>query len=191
MHFLDFIFHPLGHLKAKSRLCCPPYKVATVCLGLLCAFLVIVIIILFVYKEQVKPKVCPPEWIGFNTSCYYISSSRKSWNDSQEYCAERGGHLAIIHTPEEQTFLFNQLAPGYWNAYWFGVSDEKAEGDWFWVDGTKLVRGFWIDGEPNNNNDEDCGYMVKTCNASILTLGSWNDAPCNMSCPWICEAPIS
>ncbi|XP_035285841.1 C-type lectin domain family 17, member A-like isoform X3 [Anguilla rostrata] len=142
-------------------------------------------------EEQVKPKVCPPEWIGFNTSCYYISSSRKSWNDSQEYCAERGGHLAIIHTPEEQTFLFNQLAPGYWNAYWFGVSDEKAEGDWFWVDGTKLVRGFWIDGEPNNNNDEDCGYMVKTCNASILTLGSWNDAPCNMSCPWICEAPIS
>lgn len=144
-----------------------------------------------VLEEQVKPKVCPPEWIGFNTSCYFISSSSKSWKDSQEYCAERGGHLAIIHTPEEQTFLFNHLVRGHWNAYWFGLSDEKAEGDWFWVDGTKLVGGFWMDGEPNNHIDEDCGYMVKTRNPSILALGSWYDAPCSMYWPWICEAPIS
>ncbi|XP_061112228.1 CD209 antigen-like protein E isoform X1 [Conger conger] len=142
-------------------------------------------------EEQVKPKICQPEWIQFNTSCYFISSTSKSWDESQGYCAERGGHLAIIDTPEEQTFLWNQLVRGHWNAYWFGISDEKAEGDWFWVDGTKLVGGFWMDGEPNNHIDEDCGYMVKTRNPGILALGSWYDAPCSMHWPWICEGPIS
>ncbi|KAJ8273208.1 hypothetical protein GJAV_G00098950 [Gymnothorax javanicus] len=142
-------------------------------------------------EEQVKPKFCQPEWVQFNTSCYYISSSSKSWKDSQEYCVERGGYLAIIQTPEEQSFLWNQLVRGHWNAYWFGLSDEKAEGDWFWVDGTKLVGGFWMDGEPNNHIDEDCGYMVKTRNPTMLALGSWYDAPCSMYWPWICEAPIS
>ncbi|KAJ8334419.1 hypothetical protein SKAU_G00400580 [Synaphobranchus kaupii] len=141
-------------------------------------------------EEPVKPKSCKPEWIQFNTSCYYISTRSKSWKDSQDYCAERGGHLAIIHTPEEQTFLWNRLVRGHWNAYWFGISDEKAEGDWFWVDGTKLVGGFWMKGEPNNHIDEDCGYTVKTRNPDIPALTSWYDAPCNMPWPWICEAPI-
>ncbi|KAJ8389469.1 hypothetical protein AAFF_G00120070 [Aldrovandia affinis] len=142
-------------------------------------------------EEQAKPKTCPPEWLPFNTSCYFVSSRSKSWKDSNDYCAEKGGHLAIIHTPEEQTFLWNLLVRGHWNAYWFGISDEKAEGDWFWVDGTKLVGGFWMDGEPNNHIDEDCGYMVKTRNPSIPALKSWYDAPCSMYWPWICEAPNS
>ncbi|XP_036371538.1 CD209 antigen-like protein C [Megalops cyprinoides] len=139
-------------------------------------------------EAQAKPKTCKPDWISFNTSCYYISTNSMSWKDSQDFCVEKGGHLAIILTPEEQSFLWKQLVRGHWNAYWIGISDETAEGDWYWVDGTKLVGGFWMEGEPNNHIDEDCGYMVKTRNPSIPALGSWYDAPCSMYWPFICEA---
>ncbi|XP_036423015.1 CD209 antigen-like protein C [Colossoma macropomum] len=133
------------------------------------------------------PVQCTKDWLYFNGSCYFISVFGRSWRDSQTYCKGKGGHLAIIHTAEEQTFLWNLLPRGHWNSYWFGISDEKLEGDWYWVDGTKLVGGFWEDGEPNNHINEDCGYIVKTEVLSRVATKSWYDAPCYMSLPWICE----
>lgn len=134
---------------------------------------------------------CLEDWKHFNGSCYYVSEYRRSWSDSQAYCKRQGGHLAIILTAEEQTFIWNLLPRGYWNAYWFGISDEKVEEDWYWVDGTKLVGGFWEDGEPNNHINEDCGYMIKTNVYSRVATKSWYDAPCYMSLPWICEKLVS
>ncbi|XP_016313042.1 CD209 antigen-like protein C [Sinocyclocheilus anshuiensis] len=134
---------------------------------------------------------CPEDWKHFNGSCYYVSEYRRSWSDSQAYCKQQGGHLAIILTAEEQTFIWNLLPRGYWNSYWFGISDQKVEDDWYWVDGTKLVGGFWEDGEPNNHVNEDCGNMVKTNVLSRVATKSWYDAPCYMSLPWICEKLVS
>ncbi|XP_051992563.1 CD209 antigen-like protein C [Xyrauchen texanus] len=130
---------------------------------------------------------CPAGWELFKSSCYFVSVYSRSWQESQSYCKRNGGHLAIIHTAEEQSFIWNLLPRGHWNAYWIGVSDDKAEGDWYWVDGTKLDGGFWEEGEPNNHIDEDCGYMVKTEILSRVATKSWYDAPCFMSWPWICE----
>ncbi|XP_067112677.1 C-type lectin domain family 4 member F-like [Osmerus mordax] len=130
---------------------------------------------------------CAHPWLQFNSSCYYISSFSDSWEDGQNFCQEMDGHLAIIHTPEEQTFVWDQLPRGHWNAYWFGLSDESTEDDWVWVDGTKLVGGFWEKGEPNNHIDEDCGYIVKTQVLERKAIQSWYDAPCSMHWPFICE----
>nr|XP_055075549.1 CD209 antigen-like protein C [Misgurnus anguillicaudatus] len=130
---------------------------------------------------------CPDNWHYFEGSCYFISEESESWPDSQAYCELRGGHLAIILTADEQTFIWNLLPRGHWNAYWFGITDEETEDDWRWVDGTKLVGGFWEDGEPNNHINEDCGYMIKTLVLSRIATKSWYDAPCYMSRPWICE----
>ncbi|KAJ7992653.1 hypothetical protein DPEC_G00280910 [Dallia pectoralis] len=85
---------------------------------------------------------CQRDWLRFNNSCYYISTRSKSWPDSQAWCKEKGGHLAIILTAEEQTFLWNQLPRGHWNAYWFGITDKTKETDWVWVDGTTLIGGY-------------------------------------------------
>ncbi|XP_029591824.1 C-type lectin domain family 6 member A-like [Salmo trutta] len=87
------------------------------------------------------PVTCPRDWLVFNSSCSYISTRSMHWHNSQASCKEKGGHLAIVHTAEEQTFLWDQLPLSHWNAYWFGISDETAEADWLWVDGTKLVGG--------------------------------------------------
>uniref|UniRef100_A0AAY4DNH5 C-type lectin domain-containing protein n=1 Tax=Denticeps clupeoides TaxID=299321 RepID=A0AAY4DNH5_9TELE len=135
---------------------------------------------------------CLPDWLPFEDSCYFISTMNRIWKNSQEFCAERGGHLAIIHTAEEQYIIMESLfiIICHWNAYWFGISDEKLEGSWQWVDGTELVGGFWEVGEPNNHINEDCGYIVKTQVLSRKPTSSWYDAPCSMSLPFICEKEV-
>uniref|UniRef100_A0AAQ5YXH3 C-type lectin domain-containing protein n=1 Tax=Amphiprion ocellaris TaxID=80972 RepID=A0AAQ5YXH3_AMPOC len=85
--------------------------------------------------------VCPTDWHLFNGSCYFISRTTRDWPESKSFCESQGAHLAIIHTAEEQTFLWNLLPRGHWNAYWFGITDEHTEDQWKWVDGTPLVGG--------------------------------------------------
>ncbi|XP_035038575.1 C-type lectin domain family 4 member E [Hippoglossus stenolepis] len=137
--------------------------------------------------EVIKPIVCPVEWHLFNNSCYLISRLFRDWAESQSYCQSQGAHLAIIHSAEEQTFLWDLLPRGHWNAFWFGITDEHTEDQWKWVDGTPLVGGFWEVGEPNNHIDEDCGYMIKTRVLERVAIRSWYDAPCHMDLPYICE----
>uniref|UniRef100_A0A8C2WM68 C-type lectin domain-containing protein n=1 Tax=Cyclopterus lumpus TaxID=8103 RepID=A0A8C2WM68_CYCLU len=124
------------------------------------------------------PIVCPADWLLFNGSCYFISRTTRDWPESQSYCQSKGGHLAIIHTPEEQTFLWDHLPRGHWRAFWFGLSDEHTE---------VIGNGFWEVGEPNNHIDEDCGYIVKTQVLERVAIRSWYDAPCSMYWPFICE----
>ncbi|CAJ1082751.1 CD209 antigen isoform X1 [Xyrichtys novacula] len=133
------------------------------------------------------PIVCPPDWRLFNSSCYFISRNTKSWPESKSFCESRGAHLAIIHTAEEQTFLWDLLPRGHWNAFWFGITDGDTEDHWKWVDGSALVGGFWEVGEPNNHINEDCGYIVKTRVLERVAIRSWYDAPCTMYWPFICE----
>ncbi|XP_042371621.1 CD209 antigen-like, partial [Plectropomus leopardus] len=87
------------------------------------------------------PIICPADWHLFNNSCYFISRNSRDWPESQSFCQSQGGYLAIILTAEEQTFLWNLLPRGHWNAYWFGITDEHTEDQWKWVDGTPLVGG--------------------------------------------------
>ncbi|CAL8237910.1 unnamed protein product [Boreogadus saida] len=105
--------------------------------------------------------------------------------------ANRGGaQLAVILSAHQQGFLWDLLPRGYWNAFWFGLSDQHTEDVWTWVDGTPLVGGFWEEGEPNDHNNEDCGYMVKTLALERVAVRSWYDAPCYMSLPFICQKAL-
>ncbi|XP_023276516.1 C-type lectin domain family 4 member E-like [Seriola lalandi dorsalis] len=189
--------HPVSRVMLPSRLSgSGPYRLTTICLATLCAILLISIIAVTAHSpEVIKPTeaaiVCPVDWQLFNNSCYFISRVQRDWAESRSYCQSKGAHLAIIHTAEEQTFLWNLLPRGHWNAYWFGITDAQTEDQWKWVDGTPLVGGFWEVGEPNNHINEDCGYIVKTRVLTRVPIRSWYDAPCTMALPYICEKEMS
>lgn len=138
-------------------------------------------------KATSAPIICPPDWHLFNSSCYFISRNTMNWPGAKSYCESEGGYLAIIHTAEEQTFLWDLLPRGHWNAFWFGITDGDTEDVWKWVDNTPVVKSFWEVGEPNNHINEDCGYIVKTRKMERVAIRSWYDAPCNMYWPFICE----
>ncbi|KAI4898947.1 hypothetical protein NFI96_010901, partial [Prochilodus magdalenae] len=79
----------------------------------------------------------PPDkvtWKKSGSSYYYISDSCKTWNESRQYCRERGADLVIINSREEQEFINSE------NLYtWIGLSDAETEGVWKWVDGSALT----------------------------------------------------
>ncbi|XP_038158804.1 C-type lectin domain family 4 member E [Cyprinodon tularosa] len=139
-------------------------------------------------RATAVPIVCPTNWHLFENSCYLITAqNRQGWSGSNRYCQTQGAHLAIILTAEEQTFLWNLLPRGHWNAFWFGITDGETEDEWKWVDGTPVEGGFWEENEPNNHINEDCGYIVKTQVLERVATKSWYDAPCSMPLPFICE----
>uniref|UniRef100_A0A674JHW7 C-type lectin domain-containing protein n=1 Tax=Terrapene triunguis TaxID=2587831 RepID=A0A674JHW7_9SAUR len=125
---------------------------------------------------------CPPGWQRFEKSCYFFSTSTKSWPDAKQFCMDQKSGLVIVNTEEEQTFLSNHITEPH--VYWLGLSDSAKEGEWRWVDGSPLsvsFRRFWFPGEPNNGVglEEDCVHLRSD--------GNWNDAICSLTHYWICE----
>ncbi|XP_032868182.1 CD209 antigen-like protein E [Amblyraja radiata] len=122
---------------------------------------------------------CPTKWIAFDESCYFISNTKASWHNGQQYCSLHGGNLLVINNPNEQTFISLSTKHEY---FWIGLSENGTETNWQWVDGTALNTSAtdWNEGEPNNAGaGEDC--------VEIQIAGKWNDVNCNKKQHWICE----
>uniref|UniRef100_A0A8C6NK02 C-type lectin domain-containing protein n=1 Tax=Nothobranchius furzeri TaxID=105023 RepID=A0A8C6NK02_NOTFU len=124
-------------------------------------------------------------WVYIQPSLYYISSTRKTWQESREDCLQREADLAVINTKEEQDFTrqFHKLT-------WIGLYNNTVTGEWTWVDGTPLKKRFialsvyWGTGEPNKFEGKDEGCVE----IRFFELeNSWNDIPCIDRNFWICE----
>ncbi|XP_040001399.1 CD209 antigen-like protein E isoform X2 [Xiphias gladius] len=175
------------------------FRTVTMGLGLLCILLLAGIIGIGVHcrikpqsckkigDEYRKPTLveinhfCKDGCTSFNTSFYYISSEKKSWEDSRQDCKDRGSDLVIVSSTEEQVFI-NSLN----RTFWIGLSDREEEGTWKWVDVSVLnSTGFWEKGEPSGKlggAKEDC---VKT--SWPAQQNSWKDNNCTKPHHWICE----
>ncbi|XP_073716235.1 C-type lectin domain family 4 member E isoform X1 [Misgurnus anguillicaudatus] len=114
------------------------------------------------------------------TTQVYISTEKKSWSDSRQFCRDSGGDLIIINTEEEQIYI-SSIAK---DVVWIGLSDIAEEGKMKWVDNTPLIKGFWVENEPNDfSGSEDCVDL----NPTKPVLNNWNDLPCTDTRKWICD----
>ncbi|KAK0150099.1 C-type lectin domain family 17, member A [Merluccius polli] len=127
-------------------------------------------------------------WMHYDHSLYYISTNKRNWMASRDYCLERDADLIFINSREEQLcchdnryhyYLKQEFVSRLVADYWIGLSDGDTEGTWKWVDGTNMTSSFWGPGQPDDKRGaEDC----------VVTLGrDWNDVPCAVPLRWICE----
>ncbi|XP_023404838.1 C-type lectin domain family 4 member E isoform X1 [Loxodonta africana] len=131
-------------------------------------------------------KNCPLNWKHFQSSCYFFSTNAMTWTSSSKNCSAMGAHLVVINTEEEQEFLFHTKPRR--REFYIGLTDQVAEGQWQWVDGTpfKESLSFWDTGEPNNlATVEDCATIRDSSNPRK----NWNDVPCFFSLFRVCEMP--
>lgn len=117
-------------------------------------------------------------------SFYLYTTTNYTWNDALTNAQATlingvGGHLAVITSADENSFVASLIS----GDTWIGGSDAVVEGEWRWVGGAEdgqqfwqgtasgtSVGGFyenWNGGEPNNSGDEDAVEMNNG--------GGWND----------------
>ena len=106
-----------------------------------------------------------------------VITEGKTWENAEAYAQSLGGHLAMIKTQEMQNYVYNTILANptvaQLSTFWIGATDKANEGDWRWIDGTKLSSTYsnWNSGEPNDSSGEDyCQYYI-----SGSTKGKWND----------------
>ncbi|XP_035375887.1 C-type lectin domain family 4 member E-like [Electrophorus electricus] len=138
------------------------------------------------YKDTLKMKSdhCARGWKFFSGKCYYFSTDEETWTASQDACVAAGGHLVIVSSSGEQNFLKRSKPGSGREFYWIGLTDAVVEGEWRWLDGTKLSQTsrFWAGTEPDDwkgaqnahPEGEDCAVME----LSSASYGS-QDAFCN------------
>ncbi|XP_053184266.1 CD209 antigen-like protein E [Scomber japonicus] len=135
----------------------------------------------------VTDRTCPAGWKMFSCSCYLLSSVRGFWSTGRQDCRERGAHLVIINSLEEQKFFSTFTEEG--SMSWIGLTDIDTEGTWKWIDGTPLTLSYWRRGQPDNGGgdpqwgEEDCAQFY----TGSKTLNNWNDVLCDYPLKWTCE----
>ncbi|XP_036439677.1 CD209 antigen-like protein 2 [Colossoma macropomum] len=138
------------------------YRLTAVCLGLLCVLLLTAITVLWfkftterdqlqtsntnltIERDQLQKErdgfqknLSELGWRYFSSSIYYISTEKKSWSESRQFCRERGADLLISR--EEQDFI-NKLRRG--QTAWIGVTYRDTERIWRWVDDSVVTTRF-------------------------------------------------
>ncbi|KAM4705171.1 macrophage mannose receptor 1 [Rhinophrynus dorsalis] len=132
------------------------------------------------------PGKCPEStsktWIPFRRHCYYFQSSyTKNWAQSSLECLQLGGSLVSIEDALESTFIWQhvELLEDRVKSFWIGLY-RNVEGKWLWLDNTAVDYVNWNDGEPSDQDDEEC--------VEILSIpGTWNNIYCSSYKGYICK----
>uniref|UniRef100_A0A7N6C4P0 C-type lectin domain-containing protein n=1 Tax=Anabas testudineus TaxID=64144 RepID=A0A7N6C4P0_ANATE len=134
-------------------------------------------------KIKTKGKFCPEGWTRFGCSCYFKSTERKIWFESQYDCLTRGSRLVMINSKEEQEFVtkLNMNEDS-----WIGLKSNRTSAVWEWVDGSTLTETFWAEGQSRAPNN---WYFAACCDRT----GKWTQSISfdNQKKNWICEKKIS
>jgi hypothetical protein len=130
---------------------------------------------------------CPQHWMAGNLTCYRLPLHRKlDWFQADEVCERIGGHLAILDTEEENSFVSQLLNETRSNEnlglenIWIGGFSAGQAGTWHWVNG-KAVR------YTNWKTEPDAGNVTSENEHCLDWSGVWNVNTCTRKLHYLCE----
>ncbi|XP_032374690.1 early activation antigen CD69 isoform X2 [Etheostoma spectabile] len=119
---------------------------------------------------------CADGWLTLGRSCFFLSTFRLSWEESQNVCISKGGALAVVTSQRVQSFLTKQGKL----QYWIGLRHKGAT--WTWVNNTVLRESFWAD----NRSEGDCGIL----SSESPPQKNWIKASCKDYTYFICQVQL-
>uniref|UniRef100_UPI003AAB6EF2 C-type lectin domain family 17, member A-like isoform X1 n=1 Tax=Centroberyx gerrardi TaxID=166262 RepID=UPI003AAB6EF2 len=136
-------------------------------------------------------QICPSGWKPYLSSCYLLSSDKKTWEEARQDCATKRAHLVIINSEAEQVMLSKWLLTlGAAGQAWIGLNDQSVrsrEKKWTWVDGSALNVSYWKKEELNPRFYFNCVYSDP---AEDGGLESWYNTRCGETHRWMCEKEL-
>jgi len=121
--------------------------------------------------------ICQPYF--YNGKKYAVCDNSTNWFLARTYCQSNSfGDLLVLNDSDEDNFIQSKTGG---LAHWIGFDDNATEGSFIWVDGSPVTYTNWNWGEPNNAGIENCATIG----------GTWNDLPCSVSRPFVCEKVCS
>ena len=122
-------------------------------------------------------------WKKKHLQCYQIFNETKSWLDARDYCQSLNGHLAVIPNQEINDFLADSTTE---LQYFIDGTDSEHEGEWVWsLTGKAIEFSNWINGQPDNYYGREHCLTLRRKGYEFR----WNDMPCDMQLPFICQKP--
>ncbi|XP_065922990.1 cell death abnormality protein 1 [Magallana gigas] len=120
-------------------------------------------------------------WSVYDRQCYSCIANAVPWQTARSSCLQLGADLVTINNAGTQSFV-EKLCPN--TNRWIGLNDLATESKFVWVkDSTAVSYSNWASSEPNNyGGDEDCVGL-------LANIHGWNDVPCTLSYPYICQKP--
>ncbi|XP_022084628.1 macrophage mannose receptor 1-like isoform X2 [Acanthaster planci] len=141
---------------------------------------------------------CPTGWVGFEENCYYFSSIKRDWGESNYRCMQsyEGSFLTSITSASESQFVLSQAQSQYPmdSSIWIGlVRSQTGNNDWStfgWLDGSEFNYAFWSRGEPDGYPTD---LLLESCGTMHITTagaGAWSDEICQFSALYsVCKMP--
>uniref|UniRef100_A0AC34RAI1 C-type lectin domain-containing protein n=1 Tax=Panagrolaimus sp. JU765 TaxID=591449 RepID=A0AC34RAI1_9BILA len=95
---------------------------------------------------------CDDGWAHFDLthSCYKKFPDTRSVYQStaENLCIQQGGHLASIHSVEENFFIGQLTSIGYKtdsiaSVFWIGAKRDDNSANWYWTDGSPFDYSVW------------------------------------------------
>ena len=153
--------------------------------------------------DGVKPYICGVCPNHGNIPTYFeFNDDAVSKPDAEFNCILAGGHLASLHSQDDQDLLNDMVANTAWIGYHdrsaeAGCTDDRHQGiggeimatSFIWTDGTASDYENWAGGEPNDWQDGQAmcdGTGNEDCTEMWRGGQDWNDANCDGNKPYIC-----
>ncbi|CAG0906562.1 unnamed protein product [Darwinula stevensoni] len=109
-------------------------------------------------------------WVDYAGACYLFPSEMTSAFEAESRCQERGGHLASIHSDQENLFVGRN---GEGAPRWIGL--QRVDGVWGWSDGSPVDYQNW------NEN------FIFNDTYAIMWIDQWVNDDCSVGRPYICR----
>ena len=112
----------------------------------------------FVLNAITREQSIPENPLVYNNHSYYVFNAQEvnvnSWEQAQAYCKARGGHLAVITSPEENQKIYDYMVSSGISSAYFGLSDSETEGSWKWANGEAFSYTNWTENAPEYDSTE-------------------------------------
>ncbi|CAJ0960260.1 unnamed protein product [Ranitomeya imitator] len=121
-----------------------------------------------------KSAPCDDDWIWYRGKCYYFSTARDTWGNSEKFCHSHNSSLAIIESKEELDFLFRHKDLDH---HWIGMRRTDDNTAWTWTDGTSYNESLFKIKRTSQENIEHV----------FLNSGNVGSEGGNFHFKWICN----